>query len=460
MKKSPGLFTLVFTLGIICTHIFKVCFWPIYILAGILLFACVMLIKKVAIFNILILALVFLLGILCLKNAYTPAKSDIARYAHYGDETLYTIKGFVDSYPTIKGEHVSFIVRAEELQFDNRKYSVSGNILVYSSAQIRFSYGEELILFGKIEKPYRQFKSNISALVRLKNSAYFKRLSRNKGNLFKRTALYIKCYVEEVFAKRLSSLSSGINKAMILGEKGCIPPAVYDRMVKTGTIHIMVVSGFHVGVIAFISGFILKVLRIPKKVRYCGIMACLVIYCLIAGASTPVVRATIMGIFIIVGYFLQRDPNITSSFFLAMLFILVNNPKDLFTVSFQLSFASVAGILFLYPLFKKFFKLDKVKTGFIRLATEGFSVSLSAWLATCIFIFYYFKMFSWVAILANIFIVPLASLIILSGLSLFLISIILPSVAGPVAVFNEAAVFMLLKLNAFFVSLPFAYVHM
>jgi len=294
----------------------------------------------------------------------------------------------------------------------------------------------------------------------IKNNSALIRLNKNKGSLFRRLAFCLKDNIEAVFIKRLSPLTASIVDAMVLGEKRRILPIVYDSMIKSGTVHILVVSGFNVGIIAFMAGLFFKILRIPRKLRYFLIIFCLVFYCFITGASAPVVRATVMGIFLILGYFLKREPNITNSLSLAALFILVINPKELFSISFQLSFVSVAAIIYLYPRLKSLFRLEKIKIKFLKVIVEGCMVSLSAWLGTCGFIAYYFKIFSPVTVLANIFIVPLATLITLSGLSMVIISLILPLLSGPFVSTNEILVIILLGVNNFLINLPFAYLYL
>ncbi|MBN2831616.1 MAG: ComEC/Rec2 family competence protein [Candidatus Omnitrophica bacterium] len=460
MKNILSFLTVCFALGIIYVYYFRISFWPCYILAVALISACLLLINKKLIFDILFLILAFLLGALCLKNAYTANKSGISGYAYYKNDTIYTIKGFINSRPVFYDGSNSFIFRAEELGFDGNRYKTCGDILVYSNVQDKLFYGEELVLLGKLKKPHRLFKGRVPVIMRIRNSSALVRINKNKGNLIRKLAFSLKDRMEMVFKECLSSLSAIINNAMILGEKKRIPAVVYDSMVKSGTVHIMVVSGFHVGVVAFISGVSLKILRIPRKIRYGGIILCLIIYCLVTGVSTPVLRATVMGIFIATGYFMQRDSDITNSFFLAALFILIINPKDLFSISFQLSFASVVSIIYLYPFLKALFRIERIKIKFFKGIIEGGLVSFSAWLGTAGFIAYYFKIFSPVSVLANIFIIPVASLIILSGLSLVIISFILPPLTAAFAAFNEMSVFMLLKFNSFFINLPFAYIYL
>jgi len=457
MKNSLIFLTVSFSLGMVYVYFFKVDFWVCYIICLFLIASCLFLINKGLIFDLLLVALIFILGALCLKNDYIISRSGISRYAYYRNDTPYAVRGFINSSISHKNGYASFSFKAEELQFESNSYKTCGDILVYVKAQEELSYGEELILFGKLKKPYPLSRGRTLALMRVKNSFAVVRLNRNKGNLFKKFAFYLKDEASGVFKDHLSCLAASVNSAMILGERRVIPIAVYDSMFKSGTVHIMVVSGFHVGLVAFISGLTLRILRIRRKLRCSGVIFFLVLYCFITGASIPVVRATVMAIFLTLGYFFRREQDISSAIFLSALFILISNSRDIFSISFQLSFSSVIAIVYLYPCFKRLFKTEKIGVNFLRIFVESLFVSLSAWIGTCGFIAYYFKIFSPVTVLANIFIIPAASLIIISGLCMVLLSKALPFTTAAFASFNELSVFILLKSSFLFANLPFAY---
>jgi competence protein ComEC len=271
---------------------------------------------------------------------------------------------------------------------------------------------------------------------------------------FTRFILSLKSKMLETINKYMPAIPASVLEAMVLGEKKNIPRIIYDSMVKTGTVHILVVSGFNVGIVIFIVTLFLKLIRIPPGPRFILAIPCLIIYCLLTGASTPVVRATVMGIFFLAAYFIKREPDIYNSLSLAALFILLISPNQLFNIGFQLSFASVISIVYLYPKLKKAFRLDALKNKFLKFLAEGSTVSLSAWLGTSGFIAYYFKIISPVTILANLFIVPLATLITLCGICLVFAGLIAPPVASYFASSSEFAVTLLIKLNLFLSSLP------
>jgi competence protein ComEC len=245
--------------------------------------------------------------------------------------------------------------------------------------------------------------------------------------------------------------------AMVLGEKRNIPWFVNNAMMKTGTVHILVVSGFNVGIVSFIIILFLKLIRVPRRIRFVIAIPCLVIYCLMTGASTPVVRATVMAIVFMLGFLLKREPDIYNSLSVACLFILIFNPRQLFDIGFQLSFTSVFAIVSIYPRLKSYLGIESLKIKYLRLLIDGCLVSFSAWLGTMGFIAYYFKIFSPITVLANLLIVPLATLITLCGFSLVFMSLIFPALASSFASASELLVALLIKINAFLARFPAAY---
>jgi competence protein ComEC len=221
-----------------------------------------------------------------------------------------------------------------------------------------------------------------------------------------------------------------------------------------------VVSGFNVGIVALIIALFLKLIRLPRRLRiYIGII-CLLLYCLVTGASTPVMRATIMAIVFMLAYLVKREPDIYNSLAIAAALILTANPNQLFDVGFQLSFASVISIVYLYPKLKSLLRIESLKIKPLRSLLEACLVSFSAWLGTLGFIAYYFKIFSPVTVLANLLIVPQATLITLCGFSLIFAGLIFPAFAPAFASTSELAVIILLKINLLLLKLPTAYLRL
>jgi competence protein ComEC len=218
-----------------------------------------------------------------------------------------------------------------------------------------------------------------------------------------------------------------------------------------------VVSGSNVGVVGAIIILLLKIFRIPRRPRSILCVPLLLAYCFLTGASNPVVRATVMAVIFLFAYFLKRQPDIYNSCAFALMVILCINPNQLFDIGFQLSFASVLAIAFFYPRLKVWSGLEQLKCQWLRFLAEGCLVSFSAWLGTAGLIAVYFRMVSPITVLANLLIVPLASIITLSGFSLLAAQSVSSYLALSFASVNEFLVNLLLNLNSLLLQLPHAY---
>jgi competence protein ComEC len=221
----------------------------------------------------------------------------------------------------------------------------------------------------------------------------------------------------------------------------------------------LVVSGFNVSIVAFMINLLLKILRFPRKARIILTAICLLIYCAVTGATNPVVRATVMGLVFLAAYLFKSQLDIYSSLVSAALFILVINPRQLFDIGFQLSFISVLAIVYFYPKLKALTRLELCEIKILKFIAEGCLVSFSAWLGTLAIIALNFRIISLVTVLANILIVPLATLITLCGFTLVLSGWIYPDLANLFSLPTAALITLLLNINAALIKLPFAYIY-
>jgi competence protein ComEC len=459
--KHAFLFTLIsLSAGITFARFLSIPFFLYYLFSFTLLFICWLILKKDVWFSVLSTALVFLIGAALWECSRQVPQSHISKLVIYKDDITYAVKGFINAEPEEVNGKMLFAFFVQQVEFNRINRSACGEILVTHNSMLPLKYGESLILKGRFSRPPKSYRDRFCALMHVDMPFALVTLHKNQGGKLKRLSYLIKEKIEQSLWQNLSPLAAGILDAMILGNKKKIPSVVYDSMIKSGTVHILVVSGFNVGVITFTLMLLLKLLRLPLLLRYIITSFCLVIYCYITGSSPPVVRATAMALFFIIGFLIQREPDIHRALILAAIFILVLNPRELFGASFQLSFSSVASIIILYPKLKIIFKLESIRFKPARMLAEGAVVSLSAWAGTFWLIAYYFRIFSPVTLLANIAIVPLATLITLSGFSMVIISFLFPVLAKPFLYSNEVLVFLMLKINHFLINLPFSCIYL
>lgn len=471
MSRPLVWLTVSFCLGIFIAGFVKIIFPLVYFLAVIFLILSLSSIKKGLRFDILVFCLIFLLGAVLLKNYKLLPKCHISKYISYKNNRPYKIKGIIVSEPTLKINKTSFVFKTKEMQFDNLKHNCCGNILVYIKGEGVFHYAEELVLSGNLYRPfsfnssnrqsYRNYLYNqgIWAIMNVRTASQVVRLNEHKGLSLRGFALWLKAKMEKLIFQHVSRVPASVLDAMVLGEKRNIPPLIYNSMVKSGTVHILVVSGFNVGIVTFIIILFLRLIRIPQRIRFYIATPLLIVYCLMTGASTPVVRATVMAIVFMFAYGIKREVDIYNSLSLACLFILMVNPAQLFDIGLQLSFASVVSIVYIYPKIKSLLPAHFLKIKIIKLLIEGCLVSFSAWLGTMGFVACYFKIFSPITVVANLFIVPLATLITLCGFSLIIMGLILPALTPFFVSASELLVKLMLNINTLLIKFPGAYLY-
>ncbi len=471
MKRPLVSLSILYALGISFSRKITGSFPALYAISFLLLILCLVSIKKQRLFNIFLSLFVFLLGATALKNFQTLSTSHVSKFIHSKDN-LYVIKGCIANQPFSDSHKTSFVLRTEAIKSGDASYSCEGNILVQLRGCKGFFYGEELILRGPLRRPYAGFNASgrsyrdylyhqdIRLIMRVKTEADLIRLHKTRGFILKRFAFWLKDRMEKVFFRHTTSLTQGILGAVILGEKRRVPRFVHYAMMKSGTLHVLVVSGHNVGIVGFMILFLLKLMGLARRSRFCIAILSLVVYCFMTGASTPVVRSTTMAFIMLLGAILKRELDIRNSLALAFLLILLFNPRQLFDVGFQLSFVCVASLIYLYPKLNSLFKIKLIRGRCFQFLIDGFSASLSCWLATIGFIAYYFRIFSPVTVLANLVIVPLAALMTLCGFSLIGIGGMCPALAPSFAHTCDFLVLAMVRLNAFLVNLPLAFFYL
>ena len=248
-------------------------------------------------------------------------------------------------------------------------------------------------------------------------------------------------------------------EALLLGQGEWIPKSEWDLFRKTGTVHILVVSGLHVGLISFLILTFLAVVRVPRTPRLLLTSIGLFFYCLVAGAHPSVVRATVAGIVLTVGAALGTGrSSLLNSLGLAALCILWFDPRALADPSFQLSFAAVIGLIACAPRIERIFVVEDPLPGPRRMRfrwiVQPLAASFSAWAATAPIIAWHFGVVTPAALLANLVVVPWALLLIANGFILYGISGFAPAAAVPLAAVFGILLEGLLRFNGWIAQCP------
>ena len=235
----------------------------------------------------------------------------------------------------------------------------------------------------------------------------------------------------------LASEQAGMLEGLMLGEGRGIRPETWEAFRKTGTLHVLVVSGSHVGLIGLISLTGLAILRTPRAARALLLGGILITYCLLTGSQPPILRATLAGLLLCWGSFRGLEISPMNLLGAAGAVILAAQPRALVDAGCQLSFAAVAGILWADAWWKKSDPGPEGARGPGSRVWYGVRqavvVSCAACVATAPLIAWHFRMFSPAAPLTNLIVVPWASLLVAVGALVCGLGLLAPWAAGPFA---------------------------
>ena len=238
----------------------------------------------------------------------------------------------------------------------------------------------------------------------------------------------------------LQSNNLFIASALTFGYKNDLNTFVKNIFSRTGAMHVLAVSGLHVGIIFLIVNSIVSLLKIPFRYDWLGHFFILLIiwsYALITGLSPSILRATTMMSFFIIARVFNKHTSIYNVLFSSVFFLLFVNPFLIIDVGFQLSILAVFGILFFYP---KIYNLINVKHYILKKIWAISSVSLAAQLTTFPISIFYFHQFPNLFLLSNIFVIPLVFILLIVGLFTIVLS------------FNNSILILWGKLFSFLLS--------
>jgi competence protein ComEC len=475
--RRPAFYALIlFVTGILISYFFNL---PTFLLLSILILSllfCLLLIlrkdqKGANVFIILSLILSGSFRYELLTKDFPP--NHISNFLNLNRPV--TIIGKITNEPDVRENKTFITVETENISLDHKTIPALGQIILkVKESTSRFDYADKIKFKGYLNEPasrrnpgafdYQKYlnRKRIYGMVSLNEADEVEILKRKPGNIFfSKIIIPLRKWILGVFDKTLQGNHKALLSGFLLGETRDIPKDIYNMFRDTGTVHLLAVSGSNVWlVIAIIFGF-LSLLRLPKILVTFIILICIFVFANLVHNDPPVVRAGIMASVVLLGTLLYKEAETINLVSFSALAILLFSPLFLFDVGFQLSFASVFGIVLLVP------KLSKVLSKYVDRSHKKLwqwvilpgLVSFSAEIFLFPILAYYFNLVPLITIVANLFIVPLAGLsVALSCFSLFSATFSL-FLAGIFSASNWLCLQCIQKLNFFFATLPIAKLH-
>ncbi|MCX6746393.1 MAG: ComEC/Rec2 family competence protein [Candidatus Parcubacteria bacterium] len=391
-------------------------------------------------FLILLLSLTFL--ILSLKNKYflvlglwgiflllgiwryqlsLPKQSPDQIYFYNGREVQ--VRGFIDKEPDQREDKVKLEIKSQQIFLNNSWQKVKGKILVTNYLYPEYNYGDKLELICNLltpEKVQGFAYDDYLARYNVYSTCYNPKitlLEKNQGNFVLAKILKIKNFfiarINYVLAEPQSSFLAGL----LIGAKRAIPADLQNNFSKTGTTHIVAVSGYNVTIIAVFLMLIFQNLGLGRKKSFWVIIGFLIFFAVMTGLQSSCIRAAIMGGVVLLANYLGRTSKIKNVLVLTVILMLIANPKILvFDLGFQLSFLATLGLVYLNPILTRLLRTENIKHTFLKVILGDYLLTtVSAIIMTQPIILYNYGKISLVAPLANILILPFVPLAMLLG---------------------------------------------
>ena len=380
-------------------------------------------------------------------------------------------------------EKLYFIFQSEKIKsststWDDIKIKFYANITYAPNTQIE--YGDRIRIYGKCWQPESQLDRMMmdayDATLRVERDSV-QILSKGHVNFFKYNIYALRQFLISKIESSISHSSRSIIQAIILGDKSNITPAIRDSFSKSGTSHLLALSGLHIALIVAILYFLLiKMVRLPNDVVQLCIFVILPLYCVLTGAAVSTLRATTMCEIILFGKLINRRIEWINLLLFSAFIMLLNNPIYIFKLGFQLSFLTLLVLIFcsydlndwrkniVSPFILYVYHnisnhcIVRVVLNFFIYLINSFVFSFFACLATILLIADYFHLVVPIAPIANLVMIPFMTLIVGGGMFFCIAQFIHPMIQSISGYYLSICTETLIKMSVFFSSFKFSYI--
>lgn len=410
-------------------------------------------------FGSLALLLLFCLGILNSSLRLPENRSD--HYLNFSAENEpenWLLSGEISE--NLKPTNFSrrYILNSEKLIWGDSRIQVEGKILLNLPADslAHFQPGDRLLLpfeTNEFKSPgnpfqfdYRNYmhRQEVYRQIQLQPEAILK-TGHNRWSLKALAARFRSKVISKLQQENFGDDEFAVMQALLLGQRQDLSTQTYAAYAAAGAVHILAVSGLHVGIILLLLNHLFRFLNHSPRGRIIKtilLLTSLWAFAIIAGLSPSVTRAVSMFSFVAIGMQLNRKTSVMNSLFTSFFFLILFSPFLIFQVGFQLSYLAVFAIVSIQP---KLAGIFKPKTRIIKYFWDIFTVSLAAQIGVLPLSLYYFHQFPGLFLVSNLVVLPLLAIILAGGILLIFLSLLgmVPAIFS--SFYNE----ILSRLNAF-----------
>jgi competence protein ComEC len=367
-------------------------------------------------------------GTLHFQSSLPPTDEHSLQF--YNDRGTIEVKGIVDTDPEVRDRVIHLRLSATEIKLDEGWQEVSGTALLFVPRYPTYDYGDLLQLTGRLETPpqlddfdYEDYLAH-QGIYSTMSYPKIEVLETGKGFKPLEWVYSLRNRLSQAMGEVLPEPQASLAQGIVLGIRGMIPSSLEDSFSRSGTAHLLAISGLH---LAIIAGMLLSLgIWLFGRRGYTYIWLTLGIiwlYVLLTGMHPPVIRAAIMASLFLAAELLGRQRSAITALTFAAAIMVGLNPQILWQASFQMSFLAMAGLVFIFPPLQAAGRKAVNKTlggegkvvSIANIAVDSFSVTLGAVLAVWPLVAYYFGIVSFSAPLATFLALPALPGIIVTG---------------------------------------------
>lgn len=339
--------------------------------------------------------------------------------------------------PVISSSIIRFEAKVIRSITDKTPNNSSGNLLILlqqnGAARLNLKYGNLLLVparFSEIHVPhnpgefdYRNYLNNRKIYYQsFLNEWEVRLLKQGSGNPIIKYALDLRFRCVERINKSIGNKdAAALASALILGYRTDLSNEIEEAYSDTGTMHVLSVSGMHVGIVFLVLNVLLKPMEKSKRLiflRSALIIGFIWFYALLTGLSASVCRAAFMLSFVVIGKSLNKRQNTYNLIAISAFFLLLIDPWYLFDVGFQLSYLAVCGLIYFHPIiYNSLYFKHKIPDTIWSYS----ALSIAAQIATFPLSIYYFHQFPVYFLISNLLIVIPVAVIMYSGITFLLL---------------------------------------
>lgn len=476
MNNYPFIkFAVLFTIGIIAGSLLSVSNTLVFTLtiSSIILYIASNKIFSSKIIRIILFAVLSIMLGLFIQSIH---KEEInSNLSSYRKEKNVLVFGTIKELELKRDYEISFILQTDSVSIENRVIKTNENLLCRlrsDSIDRKIFYdkakpGNKILVKGTFQQgrdirnpgefDYRKFllSKGITGLITSYDSLSVTFLS-TEFNFFRNLIFQTRKNIDYLIHSLHNSQTAGLLRGLLLADRTEIDYETKQNFVNSGVIHILAVSGLHVGYILLF--FLVLFGRFNIYTRSFLTILGLISFMFITGIPASVFRATLMSVILIIAFLSGRSTNLLNSIAISAVIILLFKPNEIFNPGFQLSYSAVLSIAIIYPVIQKIILELSITNKYLKNIFLFAGVSLSAQIGTLPFTLVYFNKLSVISLFSNLVVIPLAGIIVGLAIITLIIGSFIPTVAIYFAIVNNVITSLMMDLIRFTGSLDFAFI--